>query len=449
MTRPLDPEAPVNSPVDSPVSSQTQEGQAEAAAAVDVDLSGRPYEFNPPPHNSNLYFRTDYSNSESQIVGKAYAQYMNTGVNQEQTTFGWQRKLRLGRITMGNKAMNFRVDGTTRWGFRFMFNPPTWSGGSSFNQNIIPQSLDIGNLIIPTGLEVIQFTVTLNRMPDVSPATDVGDYYPNISRDALDGLRTRGTNFDLEYLYRVCNANRMTTLDGMNTADYGILLPGICWLTLGHQQFKGRVVQITAKHSKFSANMVPIHTDVTISFQRIAQMNEEYFKKYLEGGGWSTKRGGDAAAAPAAGGGGGGGGGVGSGSANAEKVWTGLKAQGFTDESAAGILGNLQQESGIEPTRKQGGGGPGRGIMQWTVNQRWATLTSWAQGKNMNPEDLDTQFQFMVKEMHDYGIYDRQRVITNIEEAVKYFHDTMEKSADKSMSVRNGYAHGFYNTYHK
>lgn len=448
MSHPLDPEAPL---------SPEQQAQSDASAVqpnadgiYDQDISGRPYEFNPPPHNSNLHFRVDLSNSYDQMVGKAQAQYMDSGVNQEKATMGWQRKFRLGRITMGNKAVNLRLQGTTRWGFRFMFNPPTWSGGSTFNQNIIPQvaSNSPVTLLIAAGLEVIQFTVLLNRMPDLDPSTGVGDYTPNISPDVLNELKKRGTLYDLEYLYRVCNANRLTTIDGANTADYGVLLPGVCWLTLGHQQFKGRIVQIAVKHSRFTANMVPTYTEVTVSFQRIAQMNGEEFNKYLEGGGWNTKR--DAAAAtpaaPAADGGAGGG--VGGGSVDAEKVWNGLKAQGFTDESSAGVLGNLQQESGVNPKSKQGGGGPGRGMMQWTEGARWATLTRWAANSGQDPWDLNTQFQFMLKEMRDGGSYDKQKGITNIEEAVKYFHDTMERSADKSMATRNKYAHGFFDLYH-
>lgn len=452
MSHPLDPEAPLP-PADPPPPAADLERPnprvpEPSASAGNQDLSGKPYEFNPPPHNANLFVRTDFSTSSSQIVGKADARYRDSGLNPDAASFSDQTRFRLGRITMGNEGFNFAVKGDTRWGFRFMFNPPGWSGGATFNQNIIPQNSKL-TLLVPTGLEVINFTITLNRMPDVmSPSVDSADYYPNVSAERIEELRRRGTNYDLEYLYRVANANRMTTIDGQNTADYGILLPGVCYLTLGRQQYRGRLVQIGAVHKKFSPDMVPVHTEVAIGFQRIASMKEETFKQYLEGGGFSTKKADPAApAAPAAPAGGGGG--VGVGGSNAESVWKGLKAQGFTDESAAGVLGNLQQESGVNPASKQGGGGPGRGIMQWTESQRWRSLTAWASSNgNKDPWALDTQFQFMIKEIHDYGIFDQLRAITNIEAAVLLFHNKMEGSADKSMATRNGYAHKMYDTYH-
>ena len=47
--------------------------------------------------------------------------------------------------------------------------------------------------------------------------------------------------------------------------------------------------------------------------------------------------------------------------------------KGLTDFQAAGIVGNLDQESGVDPTAVQYGGGPGRGIAQWSVGGRWDT----------------------------------------------------------------------------
>ena len=40
---------------------------------------------------------------------------------------------------------------------------------------------------------------------------------------------------------------------------------------------------------------------------------------------------------------------------------------------AAGIIGNLDQESGMDPTISQYDGGPGRGIAQWSTGGRWDT----------------------------------------------------------------------------
>ncbi|AWQ39188.1 hypothetical protein CNQ40_04790 [Enterococcus faecalis] len=51
---------------------------------------------------------------------------------------------------------------------------------------------------------------------------------------------------------------------------------------------------------------------------------------------------------------------------NAWAVWQFLKSKGYSEQAAAGILGNMEQESGIMPDIDEGGGGPGYGLVQWT-----------------------------------------------------------------------------------
>src|SRR6185312_1929613 len=70
--------------------------------------------------------------------------------------------------------------------------------------------------------------------------------------------------------------------------------------------------------------------------------------------------------------------------------------QGLTDVQAAGIVGNLDQESGMSPTIAQIGGGPGRGIAQWSVGERWNgskndNVAWYAQQKGASMYSLDLQ----------------------------------------------------------
>lgn len=51
---------------------------------------------------------------------------------------------------------------------------------------------------------------------------------------------------------------------------------------------------------------------------------------------------------------------------NAWAVWQFLKSKGYSEQASAGILGNMDQESGIMPDIDEGGGGPGYGLVQWT-----------------------------------------------------------------------------------
>lgn len=102
-----------------------------------------------------------------------------------------------------------------------------------------------------------------------------------------------------------------------------------------------------------------------------------------------------------------------SGSNNLEMVWNYFLARNFTPEQTAGILGNLLKESAgtLDPRIKQGGqmmtdpndpdvsDGKGRGIAQWTYDQRWQVLLDYAEALNRDPLSLDLQLDFIMFEM--------------------------------------------------
>lgn len=66
---------------------------------------------------------------------------------------------------------------------------------------------------------------------------------------------------------------------------------------------------------------------------------------------------------------------------------------------SAAIVGNLYVESGVDPEINQIGGGPGRGIAQWSVNQRWQDLIRFAQERGGSERDLLVQLDFIWHEM--------------------------------------------------
>ena len=78
--------------------------------------------------------------------------------------------------------------------------------------------------------------------------------------------------------------------------------------------------------------------------------------------------------------------------------------KGLSAAQAAGIIGNFIQESQrgdgvMHPARTQDGGGPGRGIAQWTAGQRWATLVSYANQQGRDPWSLSLQLDFVWHEL--------------------------------------------------
>src|ERR1700677_3602014 len=60
-------------------------------------------------------------------------------------------------------------------------------------------------------------------------------------------------------------------------------------------------------------------------------------------------------------------------SSNEEAAYDYFVGKGLKSFQAAGIVGNLMQESDVDPSSVQYGGGPGRGIAQWSVGGRWGS----------------------------------------------------------------------------
>ena len=129
------------------------------------------------------------------------------------------------------------------------------------------------------------------------------------------------------------------------------------------------------------------------------------------------------------------------GNSNAEKVFRYLvDKEGFTPEASAGVIGNLMQESGVNPKSRQLGGGPGRGIMQWTESERWASLSAWAKNSGKDPWALETQVEWMVKEMKSYGTYNRIKGVSSYKKSVEIFEKEMERAGTPNYPRRYQFA---------
>ena len=96
---------------------------------------------------------------------------------------------------------------------------------------------------------------------------------------------------------------------------------------------------------------------------------------------------------------------------NDEAAFDFFVQKGLTEAQSAGIVGNLDVESGVNPSAVQSGG-LGRGIAQWSVGARWDTTyhdnTTWyaaQQGQGLHT--LSLQLEFIWYELnHDssYGL---------------------------------------------
>jgi N-acetylmuramoyl-L-alanine amidase len=168
-----------------------------------------------------------------------------------------------------------------------------------------------------------------------------------------------------------------------------------------------------------------------------------------------------------------------------EKIWNFLKQQGLTDEQAAGVMGNMQAESGFIPTRFQGdrafnpwdsASGNGWGLPQWDGGRRYSAPDKGVLGKlkSQHPElvkyidvqydwakdpavqakipasDLDALLNFELTFLHNESMsrpvtahgfgdakneWDTLKLQKTVEDATVFWHNNFEVSADSPQTV--------------
>lgn len=137
------------------------------------------------------------------------------------------------------------------------------------------------------------------------------------------------------------------------------------------------------------------------------------------------------------------------GNTNVEQGWNFFTQQlKISNVGAAAILGNLMQESSVNPLSVQPDG-PGRGIAQWTFDQRWQTLLKFSSTEGLDPLSLKAQLGFMLVEMNSgsYGHYDSNFNLMNITDAATYFEIKYENAGKPNMTRRLQYANQIYAQY--
>ena len=145
---------------------------------------------------------------------------------------------------------------------------------------------------------------------------------------------------------------------------------------------------------------------------------------------------------------------------NAQAVWTFLTGKGYSPAATAGIMGNLQQESGLDPTIKQYGGGPGRGICQWTVHEeRFKGMEALAKSKGKDWTDLQSQLEWLDLEINGkdpstlnilnkkWGGVSGFKAATDVNWATDAFEDAFERAGNPQMAKRYKFAQSFYDKF--
>lgn len=120
-------------------------------------------------------------------------------------------------------------------------------------------------------------------------------------------------------------------------------------------------------------------------------------------------------------------------------------SKGLKPFQAAGIVGNLNVESGtpINPKIRQWGGGPGRGIAQWSVRDRWdttrrANVVWYAKMHGMSPWALQTQLEFIWFELTTQPMWGLRllRGTRNVTQATRIFMLKYERCGKCGVNTR-------------
>ena len=189
------------------------------------------------------------------------------------------------------------------WGFQFLWNPQSVANVLTRNSNVVPSVLDAHAELngLFTAMEALQFTITIDRVNDFACAKSLyqstkdnsslfAKYYvdggnPGYLQDfstQFKELMTMGTMADIEYIYRMINGSgqrggRWVNGLGRKTADLGFLSPTAIGLRFGpgpdSLSYVGWVERITVNHNMFTQDMIPIHSEVSVSFNAFSRVS--------------------------------------------------------------------------------------------------------------------------------------------------------------------------------
>jgi hypothetical protein len=204
--------------------------------------------------------------------------------------------------TVSNTAKVFDATVQKFWGFRFLFNPTFWNYQISASNNVDWTRKNENNaVLITSGVGgTMSLRLVIDRVADMNTmrrwyldgrrnVIGAPTYPKSLSAEQCEGILRRGTEYDLEYMFRVFNGNpEKSTLLGapvgsleMSTANLGYVtsLPFVLKLN-DQQRYKVILSSLTVQHDLFTHEMIPIRTLVDLGVERIPDFYSEK-GKYL------------------------------------------------------------------------------------------------------------------------------------------------------------------------
>lgn len=190
---------------------------------------------------------------------------------------------------------------TTNYGFRFLYNPSTFSEGytSISDSDPLAYSHDVSGGVQPIvgasggslGFNLLlyrKFDVELLRYIDRRGGLESVDTVPiygeKVRPKLLKKIKERGTLVDIEWLFRLCNGEPQDTWHG-RSSDWGAIMPTMVVISMGDapgaRKIRGMLTGVNVTHNLFASGMIPVYTEVQLTISRVV---DQYFTPYTEDG---------------------------------------------------------------------------------------------------------------------------------------------------------------------
>jgi hypothetical protein len=238
----------------------------------------------------------------------------------------WWKASDTSLSTVDSSGKVTKIDNSSRqYGFQFLWNPTNFGTNVAVQMDATPNVNDrfLSTVGAFPATESISFTLRIDRINDFACANAIfkrpnnigsalgnpgsnnfitpaevarfipyyqnnGSFTASLIRNGrrssveskLIDLFQRGTLADIEYIYKAINgAGPGSTASGGDywkngrgiiTADIGFLMPTLLNIDVGPLSYIGYVNSMSVVHNMFTADMTPIQSDISLSFQLLA-----------------------------------------------------------------------------------------------------------------------------------------------------------------------------------
>lgn len=247
--------------------------------------------FNPYPHIVTRHFaKRVWETTNLKEGDNVYDQLATFYVDPEIVDLPTDKKAELSKSANLNRF----------WGFRFLFNPQYISYNMNSNNQVDwTRPNDNGAALVAAGIGgSITVNILIDRVADMitlrkwkdggGGVLPQGPYPVSMDAEQCAGILYRGTEYDLEYLFRVLNGNpQEVALMGKNPKDglemlsanmgYITQMPFI-FKVADKLRYKVIMSNLSIEHSMFTREMIPIRTVVQIQLERLPDLTTKGFQ---------------------------------------------------------------------------------------------------------------------------------------------------------------------------